>query len=65
MIIADNKTVSFANLTPYMVGNKFRRSVSRMLFVDKTRNLRRRTGMPAERTATIKIKRSEMISTTM
>ena len=40
MVIADSKTVSFANLTPYMVDNKFKRGISRMLNVEKTRNTR-------------------------
>ena len=64
MVVADSKTVSFANLTPYMVDNKFKRGISRMLNVEKTRNTRQRARRP-DRTATIRINRSEMVSTTM
>ena len=64
MIIADTKTVSFANLTPHLKDNTFRRSISRMLNVEKTRNARQRARRPEMKTV-IKIKRSELVSTTM
>ena len=64
MIIADTKTVSFANLTPHLKDNTFRRSISRMLNVEKTRNARQRVRRPEMKTV-IKIKRSELVSTTM